>query len=343
MKSLEYCIFLFKRYLEGLKYKKSSLSVKDYSLNLFAEYLHSIGRERIADVTTADLREYAGTLLTRVSKRRKKNFSKGTVEIHLSTLRIFFRFLLKNEMILVNPVEDLDFEVRGDEKVRDIFSVDEMAEFLDSIDISEERGLRDRAVFELMYSSGLRIGEAVKLDVSDLDFAERILKVTEGKGGKDRHIPFSEVAGYFVKRYIESGRRRMVKRVRIDFQDALFLTVHGRMTKENVKYRFDRLLSNMDLGGKYITPHSIRHTTATHLLESGADVRYVQELLGHEDIKTTVRYTHLAMENLKRVYRSYHPRENMYSEEIDGKYLEDVSRLMEEVIRGREKNFGRSG
>lgn len=168
-----------------------------------------------------------------------------------------------------------------------------MGEFLDSIDISVEPGLRDRAIFELMYSSGLRISEVWKLNVSDMDFAQRILKVVEGKGSKDRFVPFSKVAGYFAKRYIDSDRRRLVKRVKADFRDAFFLTVNGRIIRKNVKKRFDKILEMMD--------------------------------------------------NLKRTYRSYHPRENMYSDEIDRKYLGEISSLKEEIVRTKEKNKLRYG
>ena len=210
--------------------------------------------------------------------------------------------------------------------------------FLDSITGGEHRFLLKRAIFELIYSSGLRVSEAVNLNMSDIDFAGRILTVREGKGGRDRTVPFSEVAALFLKRYIGKGRKEFVSAIRGLPEEPLFLSEYGRLSSVTVRKYFKEILEKTNIKRKRLTVHSIRHSCATHLLEAGADVRYVQELLGHESIETTVKYTHLMMENLKRAYRSAHPRENEYYEEIDEEYLQNIENLKEEIVRRREIN-----
>jgi integrase/recombinase XerC len=213
-----------------------------------------------------------------------------------------------------------------------------MDRFLDSIDQRQQRFLLKRAVFELMYSSGLRVSEAVNLNLSDLDFSERVLTVRGGKGGKDRYVPFSGVAALALKRYIDTERRGLAPAARGLSEEPLFLSEYGRLQAVTVRKYFREILEKAHIKRQRLTVHSIRHSCATHLLEAGADVRYVQELLGHEDIETTVKYTHLMMENLKKAYRSAHPRENEYYDEIDEEYLKDVENLRREIIRSRNKN-----
>jgi len=331
MKSINYHVSLYKRYLEGMQYKSPTVSSKIYSLSLFSDFLQ-INSLTLPEVKGSDVERFF-IYLKGCSSRKNKPYSKTTLQIRLNAVKAFFVFLLRNDELVRNPFDEVEIIIAGEEKRREIFTVDEMACFLDSI-----LDLRYRAVFELIYSSGLRVSEATGLNMSDMDFSGRILKVRKGKGDKDRFVPFSDAALYYLTRYIDYDRKKDVKRLSCEFNDVLFVTEYGRLSASTVKIHFDKYIERSGLTDKHLTPHSIRHSCATHLLESGADVRYVQELLGHESIETTVRYTHLMMENLKRVYRTCHPRENSLFEEVDDSYIEDIETLKNEIVRRQEIN-----
>jgi site-specific recombinase XerD len=197
---------------------------------------------------------------------------------------------------------------------------------LDSLDINRRFGHRNRALFELLYSSGLRIGEALRLNLEDIELKERVLTVRGGKGGKDRVVPFSEAAAAFLRLYIEGERKYFTKFVKRE-ENPLYLTAKGRMSRDSAELYFQRALKQLGLLEPKRTLHSIRHSTATHLLESGADINQVAELLGHESLETTVSYTHLGMESIRRAYKTAHPRENNLYEEITDEYLAAVEEL----------------
>ena len=208
--------------------------------------------------------------------------------------------------------------------------------FLDSVNIFNPAGQMDRNIFELMYSSGLRVSEIVNLNIGDVDLKERILAVRKGKGEKDRFVPFSEVADRFLKKYLSEARKNFLKKLNQEYEKIVFLNENGKLKTKYVRDRFNKYLEKLKMKKKGLTLHSIRHTTATHLLEAGADVRYVAELLGHEDIETTVKYTHLKIESLKRIYKSTHPRENKYYDEVDSEYLENINLLREKLIENKK-------
>lgn len=177
----------------------------------------------------------------------------------------------------------------------------------------------------LMYSTGLRAGEALNLKVSDISFDDSLALIREGKFGKDRIVPVSQRAIGLLKEFIgKTSRNRYV-----------FLSTlrANRLTVSAVNRRLSKYLKMISLNKKGVTSHSIRHSTATHLLNRGADLRYVQSLLGHESIETTVVYTHVLGDKIKREYRSHHPRENTYFEEVDESYLRDILELEESLIK----------
>ncbi|HPN13389.1 MAG TPA: tyrosine-type recombinase/integrase [Spirochaetota bacterium] len=337
MKPLEYFLLLFENYLEGLAYAKNSIVNITHQLKHFAAFASGKGIDDVTEIRQSHITDFVAHVRTKVT-RRGREFSAETVVRMISSLRQFFKFLYRNEYILMNPMEEFTTDIKANRNRKEIFTLDEMTAFLDSIDIGEKNGLRDRAVFELMYSSGLRISEVVKLDLADVDLNERILLVREGKGGKDRYVPFSEVSAAFIMKYIETDRKKHLRFCKGGDESALFIGQGGRMQTQVIRIYFRKYLEASGVTRKNLSPHSIRHSCATHLLEAGADVRYVQELLGHEYIQTTVKYTHLMIESLKRVYKTYHPRENEYFEEIDEEYLKALDALKREVEKRRETN-----
>lgn len=347
MKSFEHHLLLFENYLKGIGYRKGTIQSSLFSVRLFVQFARKRGKESVHDITEADIKDFIEnekTALTRFKKPPKT----GSLTRRISCIRHFFRFLYRNEYILSNPMENFPGGIKGIQARKEIFTREEINKFLDSIDVDAPNGLRSRAIFELIYSSGLRVSEAVNLDLTDIDLAERILTVRMGKGSKDRFVPFSDVAALFLKKYIETERKDLVRYSNFKDDKALFLTAYGRISYALIRITFRKILKNIGIKrpandatsctSGNLTVHSIRHSTATHLLEAGADVRYVQELLGHECIETTVRYTHLMMENLKKAYKSAHPRENKYFEEIDTEYLENIEKLVEEVKKRRITN-----
>lgn len=258
--------------------------------------------------------------------------SAKSLQVEVSVLKGFFEWLYKSEHILINPMEDIVIQQPQSGSERNIFTEEDIAIFLDSIGIATATGQRDRALFELMYSSGFRVEEITGLKLAEVNLEERICFVVR-KGRKDGYVPFSETALKFLLKYIGDGRKWYLKKVRNpEMKDILFLNTSGKMSWKSLRTKFRKYLAGCGLADKGYVMHSIRHATATHLIAHGASIRYVQELLGHESLKTTQIYTRPTQENIKRVYRTYHPRENEYYKEVDAEYLREIENLKNRII-----------
>ena len=336
---------VYETHLSGLGRAKETVQAALYIVRIFISFIHERGRTHVADISSRDIADFVEHLKT-MESRRGRPMKPQTIRKRVSDLRGFFRFLYRNEAILTNPMDDMTFDFNDEGSLKGIFTRDEMNAFLEAIDpsassgrrTSTPQGMRNRAIFELMYSSGLRISEMINIKLSDIDLSERILTVREGKGSKDRYVPFSEVAALFVKAYIDGSRKHFARKAGRSAETWLFLSHMGRLKSDAIRTCFKETLETIGIERENLTPHSIRHSTATHLLEAGADVRYVQELLGHESIETTVKYTHLMMENLKKAYKSAHPRENQFFDEVDEEYLSQIKALQEEIEKQRAIN-----
>ena len=324
----------FFEYLSGCGLKESTIKRTRVDMKKFYVWLN--GRD-VRDITKRGIQGFLKYLSNQKSQRNRK-LSDNTKRICIISIKSFFTFLFKNEYIITNPLEDILIRRAKDKKERKIFTQDEIGAFLDSISLDDENNQRDRALYELFYSSGLRMREAFNLEVENINFNERVLIVKQGKGGKDRYVPFSETALKFIIKYINDGRKEHLMEHRdMRFKKYLFLTHKGKVNQGVMEKRFKKHLENCGLKGKGFTMYSIRHSTATHLLENGASIRYVSELLGHESIRTTQVYTRPTVENIKKVYRTFHPRENEYYDEIDGEYLKQLNILKERLIEEKEK------
>jgi len=337
MKNSMFYLKAFEEYMQGLGYSPDTIKVRRRHLIGFIEYTNI----ELRDIGEKEIKDYITNLQT-----GEIMLAPVTLRGIVSSIKMFFKFLYRNEVILQNPFDNFTVQINLIENKKEIFTKIEINRFLESIDTEEPNGRRDRAIFELLYSSGLRRSEVVKLNIEDIDLNERTLIIKEGKGAKDRYVPFSKTAHYFLKNYIDTERKRDAKRIqgrpgnKSGSAEAmpLFLSLQGRFNKNTLHRIFKKYLDKADIIRRGLSLHSIRHTCATHLLEAGADVRYVQELLGHESIQTTVKYTHLLMEKLKKAYKSAHPRENQYFEEIDEEYLKNVDRLKGYVLKRWEIN-----
>jgi integrase/recombinase XerC len=242
------------------------------------------------------IRGYLGFL-----HRRNK---KSTIARKLSAIRSFFRFLVKRGLISENPAE-LVLTPKQDQTIPVYLSVDEMLRLLDSIQTDTLLGLRNRAIFETLYSSGIRVSELAGMNYSDVEFAAAVVRVL-GKGNKQRIIPIGQKALEAIKAYREQLDRQIGAEA---FKDgALFLNKYNkRLTVRSIA----RILRNLvDAVGLLTTvsPHAIRHSFATHMLDAGADLRVVQELLGHKSLSTTQKYTHVSIDRLMETYDKAHPR-----------------------------------
>jgi integrase/recombinase XerD len=320
-------LIVFKRYMESVCYKEQSINTRLNEAEYFYEYVKAChGIDDLRDVSDKEIRAYIVWLHDTVSPRTNKPYARNTISEKTAAVRLLFKSLYVNELILTNPAQDVSYNPKDDRGRRAVMQEEELAAFLDGIDTHQRLGLRDRTCFELMYSSGLRCAEAANLKIGDIDFEKRLVLIRKSKFDKDRVVPISEVALSFLNKYL-SGRKEK--------DEYVFTGNNGKLTPNAVGHRFRDLLKRYGFERKHVSAHSVRHSTATHLLEHGAGVRYVQELLGHESIETTVRYTHMLYESLKRIYRSYHPRENEYFKEVDEHYIREVEELLAKVKKAR--------
>ncbi|MFO7964672.1 MAG: tyrosine recombinase XerC [Desulfobacterales bacterium] len=233
----------------------------------------------------------------------KKN-TKATIARKLSALRSFFNFLVKHGILRGNPAE-LIHTPKQDQAIPTYLPVDDMFRLLDSICKQDFQGLRNRALFELMYSSGIRVSELAGINMHDVDFSQKLIRV-KGKGNKERIVPVGEKALNCVSRYLDV--RRPYENEALGKESPMFLNKNGtRLSTRSIARILDKLARACGLVTP-VSPHAFRHSFATHMLDAGADLRVVQELLGHKSLSTTQKYTHVSIDKLMQVYDKSHPR-----------------------------------
>ena len=264
-------------------------------LNQFRNYLASHDIESWKQVAYSEVSGFA-------AQRHRQGRKSRTIQRELSSIRSFYQFLIRNALVAKNPALEVTAP-KSDKPLPKTCDAETIDRLLTIHDDSDRLQVRDVAIFELIYSSGLRLAELINIDLDDIDLAQQQLVVT-GKGNKTRYLPIGSKAVSAVKRWLK---------LRQDFtqdsqQSALFLSKQGkRISPRNVQSRLNRLIQRQALD-QHLSPHTLRHSFATHMLESSSDLRAVQELLGHVNIATTQVYTHLDFQHLAKVYDAAHPR-----------------------------------
>jgi len=253
-----------------------------------------------------------------------RQYSKSTIARKLATLRSFYKFLLKRGSVSSNPVTAVRTP-KQDKKLPRFLEYEEVKRLIETPPVDNWLGARDRAILEVLYSTGIRVSELVGLNMDDIDFLGEVVHV-RGKGKKERIAPISSSALQVIQHYMEYRNKRAQSNSNFD-PKVLFVNKHGkRLSTRSVRRKMDKYLKIAGLDPA-ISPHTLRHSFATHMLNNGADLRSVQELLGHQSLSTTQIYTHLTTKKLKDVYDSAHPRENEFSQER----TEEISHQPEEA------------
>jgi len=292
--------FLVDQYLNYLLVEKglSKKTLESYGSDIarFVEFLDKKGIKDIAGVDTS-------TILMHIIALRDAGMKARSRARHLVTLRGFYKFLAREKFIAVDPARVIDLPKSG-LHLPNVLSFEEVKRLLSATDISKPAGLRDSAMMELLYAAGLRVSELVNLKLFDVNIEACFVRVF-GKGSKERIVPIGVYAKERINEYTNNARPLLLKK---NISRFLFI---GRSGKALTRQGFWKLLKRYSVKAeitKKITPHSLRHSFATHLLEGGADLRSVQLMLGHVDISTTQIYTHIVRDHLKKIHSKYHPR-----------------------------------
>lgn len=273
-------------------------TLDSYSRDLI-KYLDYLSTKGIKDISkTSDL-----TVISFIATLKNGGLSNRSVARNLTSIRMFYRFLTEDHHINNNPTLNIETPKR-ELRLPQVLSIEEVDVLLQQPDSSTSLGLRDAAFLELLYATGLRASEIISLALNDINLEAGYL-IAYGKGSKERLIPIGEVAQNLIKKYLKNSRPTLLKNKQ---SHHLFTTRSGKsMTRQG----FWKLIKKYALAAgirKKITPHTLRHSFATHLLERGADLRSVQMMLGHADISSTQIYTHVTTERLKKIHNQYHPR-----------------------------------
>ncbi len=294
----------FLRYLTAVR-GLSEKTAEAYALDVrqFVDFLAAtLGEESAYDFHRVDFR-----MVRRwVAQLRQQRYSHATVCRKIASLRSFFKFLVGAGAVQHNPAALVQVAQRG-RRLPEVLHEYEIEQLLEAPDTTTVLGLRDKAILELLYATGMRVSELVSLDVGDVDMQERTIVVT-GKGGKQRVVFFGAAAEAALKDYLASARPELARRAKLDQQSpALFLNrLGGRLSVRGVQRLVHKYVLQCALSHR-VSPHVIRHSFATHLLDRGADLRAIQELLGHASLATTQIYTHVSTERLKESYQRAHP------------------------------------
>ncbi len=314
---------LVRQFLEYLRHEKhfSDYTVKSYGADLI-QFGQFLGGE-IGPAAAANVPGHTPLAFEVIDERKVKcepltvreflnylygqNYTKSTTARKLATLRSFYKFLIRRGIVSVNPLSTIRTP-KQEKRLPKCLDLEQVQKLLDAPGDNDLLASRDKAMLEVLYSSGIRVSELVELEIQDIDLTEGILRV-RGKGRKDRLTPIGSQAIKAVQRYFEL-RALDTKSQQGQHAGRVFLNKHGdTLSTRSVRRKLDKYLmqAGLDPG---ISPHTLRHSFATHLLNNGADLRSVQELLGHQSLSTTQIYTHLTTSRMKEVYDNAHPRAN---------------------------------
>ena len=289
----EFCDHLWLE--DGLS--RNTLAAYRRDLTLYADWLARERSRPLLDTSEEDLLAYFAFRYTQARLR-----ASSQARLH-SSLKRFFRYALRESRVAADPTIKLDTPKMPQRFPRSLTEADVEA-LLAAPEVESALGLRDRAMLEMLYATGLRVSELVALKLIEINQDMGVVRVF-GKGGKERMVPMGEEASAWLTRYLREGRPRLLARAQ---SDAAFVTARGAaMTRQAFWYLIKRH-ARTAVPGKPMSPHTLRHAFATHLLNHGADLRVVQMLLGHADISTTQIYTHVARERLKLLHQKHHPR-----------------------------------
>lgn len=283
-------------FLKYLKIEKnySSYTILNYGkdLKIFLKFLNFEKIDKLKDIDYKIIRKFLEFLY-------EEEYNNKSIARHISSLRSFFKYLLKEELINKNPM-NLITNPKLDKKLPQFLYYDELEKILSVPDKTTLFGMRDLTILETFYSTGIRVSELVNIKIKDIDFSSRTIKIL-GKGNKERYVLYGKVLSDYFESYLT--KRNLVAKC-----DYLFINKYGlQLTDRGIRYIIDNVLKKGAISN-HISPHTLRHTFATHLLDNGADLRVVQELLGHESLSSTQVYTHVSNEHLREVYLKNHIR-----------------------------------
>jgi len=296
-----------KLFINFLKHEKSlsENTIKSYKLDLakLFDYLLNVKLiEQTSKIREDDLIDFF-KFANASGEDSEEKFAIRTMSRYLSTFRSFFKFLESEKKIDVNPVENID-SPKIARIIPEYLTIEEVDKMLSAPDISNKLGLRDKALLEAMYGSGLRVSEAINLTISNVFFKDEFIRVF-GKGNKERIVPIGKTGLKFIDKYINESRQALKNSHSENF---LFLNFRGKKLSRMGVYDIVRRYAKEAGIEKDVHPHTLRHSFATHLLQGGADIRIIQEMLGHADIATTQIYTHTNRDYLIEVHKTFHPR-----------------------------------
>lgn len=318
----------FRRYMQVRNYSPRSVEHFVTMLTAFFEYLKAQGVGDIRRVGKPLLRGYQAAL-HEWRNAEGKPYSWATRAAKLQAVRRLFEWLEEVGKILVNPAVGLEEEKGGDRLPRNVLTEKQVERMLEGVDLSRPQGLRDRAILEVFYSTGIRLGEMAALSLGDIDLVSGAVRVTQGKGAKDRVVPLGKEAARWVREYAVKGRRFFTAKGKAKGKTrALWVNqwgdpLSGLLIQQMVKFYGAK-------AGLVVTAHALRHTFATQLVRNGAPVEAVAKMLGHSDLRVTHKYTRVAGVDLKRTQEATHPRERDEMEKakveitgIRGRYAQD--------------------
>jgi integrase/recombinase XerD len=296
-------------WLEGRQLAAQTLNHRKADLDQFFHWAEERGLDTAAAVTLSHLESYQ-RWLGNYRKKDGKPLSHRTLRGRLSTLQDYFRWLVRHGLLGANPASELVLPHKVSRLLEQALSLGQVDELLAQFDLNDLLGLRDRVMIELLYATAIRLGELNKLELRDVYRPQKTLFIRQGKGHKDRIVPLGERALHWLERYLEEVRPRLELHASVQ---TIFLTGYGHGFHPNALGALIRKhLRTVGIakGGS----HLLRHTCATHLLEGGADIRFIQKLLGHASLETTAIYTEMNVESLRQVFTACHPAEKRWQQ-----------------------------